>query len=176
MTKCLYLTALLGGTLLVACNPTSDVPPPLTPATSYFAGYDFAPKPVASASLRVMTSLCTPDEPADLTLNVYAFGPEHNVDEVTAEVITPTTHEANGEIVPDRPDVTNVIEVKRMYTSPTGAMVSDYDPRKQFVVDVGRNLINVVTIEDDAGQVLYYELIDSRNAQAAPQTLCLRKR
>ncbi|QJW92490.1 hypothetical protein HNV11_23755 (plasmid) [Spirosoma taeanense] len=167
--------ALLSFILLgvIACQQEDTPAPKPQPVPSYFTGYDFAPKVVDDDNARAYGSLCDNTEPQDLDLNVYEFEPDTNIDEDVADIMIPT-YDEDGE-PEEGPTATAIISVRKQYTTPEGAKVSDYDRMKRFVIDVEKNTINVLTIEKDNGEVILYGVFDTRNANATPAEICFKK-
>ena len=139
------LTILLPSAMLLsgsACVRSGETGPAPQAEPSYFAGYIFQPKPVASNQTRVLVSLCEAGEPTDIQVSVYDFGPDTNGDEDMDLVL----HPGSAPIAPGE-----VVSVRAKYTDATGTLESDYDREKRFAVGVARNGVSVLLVTNSDG-------------------------
>lgn len=138
------LTALLSSFVLFtefACVQVRETDPVARADSSYFAGYTFQSKPVSSGQMRVMASMCDTNEPTNVEVSVYDFGPDTNGDEDLDLILYPGS-------VSISPSEVVLIQAKYIHA---GAQLSDYDSEKRFAIGVARNGVSVLLVDKGDG-------------------------
>ena len=128
----------------LACTPVSESAFDPQPEPAYFAGYTCVLKPTAPSQISVCVSLCTEQEPTDIEVNLYNFGPDTNADDDLAMVL----HPGSASIPVDQ-----VVSIRTMYTDSIGNRLSDYDSEKRFSIPVNRNGVSVLTLKEADGTI-----------------------